>query len=65
MTFSSRKSSPRKRTGSILLVTTAVLFCMFLFALGYSRFLSYQSDAADKIGKKQKLSEFASALATL
>ena len=38
---------------------------MFLFALGYSRFLSYQSDAADKIGKKQKLSEFASALATL
>jgi len=53
------------RSGSILLVTTAVLFCMFLFAIGYSRFLSHQADAADKIGKKQKLGEFAAALATL
>ncbi|NLF97856.1 MAG: hypothetical protein GX569_14055 [Candidatus Riflebacteria bacterium] len=57
--------SAKARTGSILLITTAVLFCMFLFAIGYSRFLSHQADAADKIGKKQKLGEFASALATL
>ncbi|PKL41819.1 MAG: hypothetical protein CVV41_16760 [Candidatus Riflebacteria bacterium HGW-Riflebacteria-1] len=55
----------RQRTGSILLVTTAILFCMFLFALGYSRFLSHQSDAANRIGKKEKLSELAAALATL
>jgi len=53
------------RTGSILLVTTAILFCMFLFAIGYSRFLSQQANSADKIGKKQKLSELATALATL
>ncbi len=38
---------------------------MFLFAIGYSRFLSHQATTADKIGKKQKLGEFAAALATL
>jgi hypothetical protein len=38
---------------------------MFLFAIGYSRFLSHQANTADKIGKKQKLAEFAAALATL
>ncbi len=38
---------------------------MFLFAIGYSRFLSQQADTANKIGKKQKLREFATALATL
>lgn len=56
---------PEGRSGSILLVVSGTLFCLFLFALGYSRFLSRQSAMADKMGKKQKMSGIASALATL
>ncbi len=57
--------NPEKRSGSILLVVAGTLFCLFLFALGYSRFLSRQSAMADKMSKKQKMSGIARALATL
>lgn len=41
------------------------LLCLFVFALGYSQFLSHQSAMADKLARKEKLSELAAALATL
>lgn len=55
----------RARSGSIILIVIGTLFCLFLFAFGYSRFLSQQSAMADKLSKKQKLGELAAALATL
>lgn len=62
MTFQTRMHNKK---GSLLLITLTMLLCMFLFALGYSRFLSRQADAADKISKKQKMRRFATALASL
>lgn len=56
---------PGGRSGSILLIAAGTLVCLFIFALGYSRFLSRQSAMADKMIKRQKLGEFAAALATL
>ncbi|HOT29097.1 MAG TPA: hypothetical protein PLU72_13010 [Candidatus Ozemobacteraceae bacterium] len=53
------------RAGSILLIAAGTLICLFIFALGYSRFLSKQSAMADKMIKRQKLGELASAIATL
>lgn len=55
----------RTRSGSIILIVIGTLFCLFLFASGYSRFLSQQSAMADTLSKKQKLGEMATALATL
>ncbi|HNX77941.1 MAG TPA: hypothetical protein PKM56_19860 [Candidatus Rifleibacterium sp.] len=55
----------RSDAGSIILVVAGTLFCLFLFAMGYSQFLSRQSAMADRMSKKQKLSEVAAALAIL
>jgi len=53
------------RTGSILLIVTGTLICLFMFAIGYARYLSQQSAMADRLNRRQKLGRLAEAVATL
>ncbi|MFZ5949523.1 MAG: hypothetical protein ACOYXC_02365 [Candidatus Rifleibacteriota bacterium] len=58
-------SAFKSRRGSIILIVVGILLCLFIFALGYSKFLSQQTAMSDKMRKNQGFSSIARALATI
>lgn len=49
----------------MILVVIGILSCLFIFAMGYSRFLSQQTAMSDRLKKKRQFSSLARALAAI